>query len=162
MSSALDSFATSSFDAPVHSYRREREPGLVTIGSSFMRFEPPDLCFVSYVGDLDGDVVYTMNSTLEEYSRGLRNFFMMVDLSQTGNVSDVARRFGVNGMRALNPCGTAVFGADFHRRVIATLITKAASVIDARIKGPVCFFAREKEARAWLDHIRKNLPRPRI
>jgi hypothetical protein len=59
-------------------------------------------------------------------------------------------------MRALNPRATAVYGADFHVRVIATLITKAASLIDARVKGPVSFFGSERDARGWLGDIRRR------
>jgi hypothetical protein len=142
-------------------YRGGHDAESVTIGLSFMRFEAPDTCFVNYIGDLDGEIVSAMNSALVRISSRLARFFLLVDLSRTGVVSDVARRSGVSGMRALNPCGTAVFGADFHRRVIATLITKAAAVIDARIKGPVSFFAREAEARVWLGHLRRNVPRLR-
>lgn len=163
MSSALNSFPMSTFDAPVslRLYRRGSDLESLTVGSSFMRFEPPDTCFVKYVGDLAGEDVNTMNDALERVASEHPTFFLLVDLSRTGAVSESARRYGVKGMRAMNPCGTAVFGADLHRRVVATLITKAASLIDARIKGPVRFFGGEAEARAWLAHLRDTAAPPR-
>jgi hypothetical protein len=126
------------------------------IGDSLMRFEPPDICIVHYIGDLNGDVVFNMNAALEWVARRTGYIYLMVDLGKTGEVTDEARVGGLRGMRALNPRATAVFGADFHLRVIAGLITKAASLIDARVKGPVSFFAREEEARAWISEIRRR------
>jgi len=126
------------------------------IGRSLMRFEPPDITYVQYVGNLTGDVVFNMNSALEWASKRVGHIYLLVDLGRAGEVTDEARVGGLRGMRALNPRATAVFGADFHVRVIATLITKAASLIDARVKGPVSFFGSEREARAWLGDIRRR------
>lgn len=126
------------------------------IGESLMRFEPPDTCIVHYIGDLNADIVFNMNAALEWVARRTGYIYLMVDLGKTGDVSDEARVGGLRGMRALNPRATAVFGADFHLRVIAGLITKAASLIDARVKGPVSFFAREQEARAWISEVRRR------
>jgi len=128
----------------------------VHIGSSFMRFEPPDTCLVAYVGDLSGDDVTPMNAAIEEVAKSIDGMFMLVDLSRTGEVTGHAREGGLHGMRALNPRGTAVFGADFRLRVVATLITKAAALIDARVKGPVSFHEREDQARAWLEGVRRH------
>jgi hypothetical protein len=121
-----------------------------------MRFEPPDIGHVTYIGDLNGDIVFNMNAALEWASKRVGHIYLLVDLGQTGDVTDEARVGGLRGMRTLNPRATAVFGADFHVRVIATLITKAASLIDARVKGPVSFFGRESDARAWLGEIRRR------
>ena len=126
------------------------------IGRSSMRFEPPDVGIVSYVGDLTGDIVLNMNSALEWASKRVGYIYLLVDLGRTGEVTEEARVGGLRGMRALNPRATAVFGADFHVRVIASLITKAASLIDARVKGPVSFFASEREARVWMNEIRRR------
>ncbi len=136
--------------------RARGESYSLQIGRSFMRFEPPDVGFVSYVGDLTGDVVVKMNTSLEWASKRVGYIYLMVDLGRAGEVSEEARVGGLRGMRALNPRATAVFGADFHVRVIASLITKAASLIDARVKGPVSFFAGEREARVWLNEIRRR------
>ena len=103
-----------------------------------------------------------MNSALATASRGVERTFLLVDLSSTGSVTEDARRVAVTGMRALNPQATAVFGADLHHRVIATLITKAAGLLDVRLKGPVCFFVGEKEARAWLTQVRNGYPKRRF
>ena len=136
--------------------RARPESYSLQIGRSLMRFEPPDVGVVSYVGDLTGDVVLNMNSALEWASKRVGYIYLLVDLGRTGEVSEEARVGGLRGMRALNPRATAVFGADFHVRVIASLITKAASLIDARVKGPVSFFAGEREARVWMNEIRRR------
>ena len=128
-------------------------------GDTTVRFEPPYTCFVEYVGDLNAEVVGQVNAALLEATHGRKYVFLLVDLSRTGIVTDAARQLGMSGMRAMNPRATAVFGADIHRRVIATLITKAAGLLDVRQKGPVCFFAREREARAWLAHIQGDIAR---
>jgi len=136
--------------------RDRLESYTLQIGRSTMRFEPPDIGHVTYIGDLNGDVVLNMNAALEGASKRAGHIYLLVDLANAGDVTDEARVGGLRGMRVLNPRATAVFGADFHVRVIATLITKAASLIDARVKGPVSFFGREKEARAWLGEIRRR------
>jgi hypothetical protein len=102
-----------------------------------------------------------MNTALEWVAHRTNYIFLLVDLGRTGSVSETARESAMASMRALNPRATAVFGADFHLRIIATLITKAASLIDPHVKGPVSFFSREKEARDWLAETRRRVWSPR-
>ena len=132
-------------------------PYSVQIGESSMRFEPPDICLVSYIGDLDDYTVSRMNAALERVAKRIGYIYMLVNLGDVRMVSNEAKAGGLRGMHALDPRATAVFGASLHLRVIAGLITKAASLIDARVRGPVCFFAGEQEARAWLSTIRSRM-----
>jgi hypothetical protein len=127
---------------------------LFVIGSSVMSFEPPDTCFVTYVGDLDADVVSRMNAALTEVAGGRDPLYLLVDLSHAGRVSEFGRRYGAGGMLALNPRATAVFGADFHLRVVVTMIMRATRLLRFDLNGPVHFFKRENEARTWLDEMR--------
>ncbi|MDI1449012.1 STAS/SEC14 domain-containing protein [Polyangium sp. 6x1] len=126
------------------------------IGSSRMCFEPPDTCFVTYVGDLDADVVVRMNAALEETVRHRQPVDLLVDLSRTGQVSELVRRHGVFGMLALNPRATAVFGADFHLRVVVSMITKAIRLLHVGLRGQIRFFEREADARAWLAEVKRK------
>lgn len=121
-----------------------------------MSFEPPDTCFVTYVGDLDVDVVTRMNAALQETVRAHRPVDLLVDLSRTGQVTESVRRHAVGGMLALNPRATAVFGADFHLRVVVSMITKAIRLLHVDLRGQIKFFEREAEARAWLAEIKRN------
>jgi hypothetical protein len=121
-----------------------------------MCFEPPDTCFVTYVGDLDADVVERMNAALEETVRDHQPIDLLVDLSRTGQVPELVRRHALGGMLALNPRATAVFGADFHLRVVVSMITKAIRLLHVDLRGQIRFFEREAEARAWLAEIKRN------
>ncbi|MDI1475083.1 STAS/SEC14 domain-containing protein [Polyangium sp. y55x31] len=126
------------------------------VGSSRMCFEPPDTCFVTYVGDLDADVVARMNAVLEETTRHRRSVDLLVDLSRTGQVSERVRRHAAFGMLLLNPRATAVFGADFHLRVVVSMITKAIRLLHVDLRGQIKFFDRETDARAWLAEVRRR------
>jgi len=121
-----------------------------------MCFESPATCFVTYVGDLDADVVAQVNVALEETVRNQKYVDLLVDLSRTGHVSEGVRRLAVGGMLALNPRATAVFGADFHLRVVVSMITKAIRLLHVDLRGQIKFFEREADARAWLADIQRK------
>lgn len=121
-----------------------------------MRFEPPGTCFVTYVGDLDARVVAGMNAVLEATARSRTHIDLLVDLSRTGQVSELVRRHAVGGMLVLNPRATAVFGADFHLRVVVSMITKAIRLLHVDLRGQIKFFEGEAEARAWLDEVERR------
>ncbi|MDI1432545.1 MULTISPECIES: STAS/SEC14 domain-containing protein [Polyangium] len=125
-------------------------------GSSRMCFEPPNTCFVTYVGDLDADIVARMNAALEETMRRHEPVDLLVDLSRTGQVTELVRRHAVGGMLALNPRATAVFGADFHLRVVVSMITKAIRLLHVDLRGQIKFFDREADARAWLAEVKRK------
>jgi len=121
-----------------------------------MCFEPPDTCFVTYVGDLDADIVARMNAALEETVRRHKPVDLLVDLSRTGQVMELVRRHAVGGMLALNPRATAVFGADFHLRVVVSMITKAIRLLHVDLRGQIKFFECEADARAWLAEVKRK------
>jgi hypothetical protein len=126
------------------------------IGASTLRFESPSTCAVEYVGILDVDVIEQMNKALMDTSRRIHPLFLIVDLSRTGTVTQLGRRQGAGGMLALNPAATAVIVASFHMRVVVEMITKAAKLLNAGLKGPVELFANEKDARAWITQLQKE------
>jgi len=95
-----------------------------------------------------------MNTVLEGLTNGCDSMYLLVDLSRVGRVSELGRKQGADGMLALNPRATAVVGADFHLRVVVTMITRATRLLHFGLRGPVRFFAREDEARAWLDEMK--------
>ncbi|MDI3282180.1 STAS/SEC14 domain-containing protein [Polyangium sp. 15x6] len=138
-------------------FQATQEQGIrYDIGSSRMCFEPPNTCFVTYVGDLDADVVARMNAALEETVRHRKHVDLLVDLSRTGQVTELVRRHAVGGMLALNPRATAVFGADFHLRVVVSMITKAIRLLHVGLRGQIKFFEHEMDARAWLAEVKRK------
>lgn len=121
-----------------------------------MCFEPPDTCFVTYVGDLDADIVTRMNGALAHEARHRKSVDLLVDLSRTGQVPERVRRHAAIGMLVLNPRATAVFGADFHLRVVVSMITKAIRLLHVDLRGQIKFFDREADARAWLAEVKRK------
>ena len=128
----------------------------VRIGASTLRVEMPSMCIVTYVGILDVEVIGKMNKALMEHAGEIRPLYLVVDLSRTGTVTQLGRRHGAGGMLALNPAATAVIGASFHMRVVVELITKAAKLLNTGLRGPVEFFANERDARTWMTRLQKE------
>jgi hypothetical protein len=122
-------------------------------GPSFVRFEPPDISFWAFIGDIAEPEMRRLLQEQIAYLAGAKYTLMLVDMSRTGSVAPGARKAG-----AENPpvpvFGTAIFGASFAIRAIATLVTTAGTLFTKATESPVRFFEKEDAARAWLAERR--------
>src|SRR5262249_25897626 len=129
-------------------------------GPSLVRFEPPDICFCAYVGDISAAEGRRTRDEQDAALDGLPYGLMLVDLSKTGAVCAEARKIGAERPK-VPVYGTAIFGASFAIRVIAQLVTTAGSLLAKVTESPVRFFATENQARAWLNE-RREVARQRL
>jgi hypothetical protein len=125
-------------------------------GSTIFRWEPPDTCFLVLVGDVSGEDMRRLIAAALAQTASMTYTFGLIDMSRLGAVAPEARLVAKNEATAIPMRGTAVFGASFHHRVIATLINKAGSILK-KDHQPIAFFATEAEARAWLTERREAL-----
>jgi hypothetical protein len=125
------------------------------VGENCIRFEPPDICFVVYGGDLSEAEAIGINAEIRKVAEGKGHTFLLCDLTNMGDVSTEVRKTSAETLRMVNFRGIAVYGASFHLRVIAMLVAKLINVKAASADNPIRFFSTGAEARAWLDERRR-------
>ena len=114
-----------------------------------------DICRWTLVGDVSAEQILRLIDARERLGKDFEAVLILVDVRRVGDVSPEARRLSATPSK-LNIIATAIFGASFHVRVLAKLITKAAAVL-RRVKetdSPTQFFETEAESLAWLDERR--------
>jgi hypothetical protein len=140
-------------DEPSEPVSRERGAG-----GSYVRFEPPDVCFFVLVGYLTDDETRRMSAELSEHARRVGHIFVIADARRATGMSPGARRIRAKSTLETNIVASAIFGASFHIRVIATLILKVRSIMKKHAI-PVAMLETEAEARAWLEEQRNAAAR---
>jgi hypothetical protein len=130
-------------------------------GGSFIRWEPPDICFLALVGDISAPdmrrLAGEVTSSAFTSAKSQPYILGLIDMSRVGAFDPSARAEARTASNKIRIRGTAVFGADFHVRVIATLVHTAFSVLNKLHDHPIRFFETEAEARAWLSDRRTQI-----
>lgn len=129
-------------------------------GAHLQRFEPPDLYIVRIRGNVLGEDMRAQVEALQalaEHTGG--GVFWIADVSEMGSLTPQARRMAAAeefaGVRTLLR-GSAVVGASFTTRVVATLLIRAVRALEPRRIRPVAFVETEAEARAFLEPYRRH------
>ncbi len=132
-------------------------------GGSFVRFEPPDLCIGTFVGDITPEDMAAMFDDLRRFSRGRPHVLTLADLTRCGTLSAAARKAAADAGKGLPVRGAAVVGASFQMRMFATLMTRALNLFNGASDtyNPLRFFDTEAEARAWLAERRRSVSQER-
>lgn len=130
-------------------------------GPSFVRFEPPDISFWAFIGDISEAEMRRLLEVHRAFAVSRDYTLALVDLSRTGAVDPKVPVICAEPPSFVNVLGTAVYGASFHHRMIAQLIAMAGNVIARGRASPIRFFATEDEARAWLGEHRQLLQKSR-
>lgn len=135
----------------------------VVPGGSSARFEPPDLCLGTFVGEVSPEEMTALFGELERLSRGRSHVFTLGDLTRCGPLSAATRKAAAEGGKGMIVRGAAIFGASFAMRMFATLMAKTFDFINATSDKhvPMRFFNTEAEARAWLAERRKIVAQER-
>ena len=133
----------------------------ILVGPHMFRWEPPDIGYITYAGDLDG---YTMSRLSEEgrrFTLGHPYVFLLIDMSNIGKISAEARRSSATGSSEINLRGMAIIGASAPLRIIAGLVARAVDLMNRHADNPTRFFETEAEARAWIASRRVAIQRSR-
>jgi len=114
------------------------------------------------VGDVTEQEMRALTMLERSLIEGMPYLLKLVDLSRVGAISAGARKAGAEKVHEVPVLAVAIYGMSFPVRVIAELVAKAGNWI-RRIKDtPTRFFAREEEARAFLDSQRAKLSQSRV
>jgi SpoIIAA-like len=135
------------------------DPAKSPPGASFVAREALDICRWTFVGDISGDEMRRLFVVQKAVMTGAPHLLLLIDLSRVLRVSPEARKVGAANNTEERALGTAIFGASFHVRMLATLVTMAGSVL-RKLKStdsPVRFFETEREALTWLSERRAEI-----
>lgn len=127
------------------------------VGRHLFRWEPPDLGYVSYGGDLDGEAAATLSAESRKFTVGRPRVFLLVNMARIGQISKEARTHSAAGSKDLSIRGIAVFGAAGHIRVVVGLVSRAVELMQRTQDSPTRFFATEAEGRQWIAQRRRAL-----
>jgi hypothetical protein len=134
------------------------------MGQILVHEEPHDIFVARYVGDISGADIVRLTEELRRRMVGKPHAFLLGDFHRMGRTTTDARSAGAEMLRALHLRGSAMIGASFHIRAIATLVFKAVELLNKPLDHPMRFFDTEAEGMAWLversRELAPPLPRP--
>jgi hypothetical protein len=133
------------------------EPTDICIGKHVVRTEPPDVFIVEFVGDLSLDEMRRIFAEQKQFEAGKEYILLLSDMSNAGSVSAEARKIIPTESKGTVCRGMAIYGASFHVRVLATLVTTAARLLNKFSNYPTHFFDTEAQAREWLKERRMSI-----
>lgn len=122
----------------------------VRVGGHLFRWEPPDIGYVSYLGDLQEPAAGEFSARSRRFTLGRPYVFLIVDMAKLGKISAEARKQSAQGSKDLNLRGVAVIGASASMRIVAGLVSRAIDLLNRNPDNPTRFFETEAEARAWI------------
>lgn len=140
--------------------RGAESPVEVKIGHHLFRWEPPDIGYVYYDGDMDAASMLAYAEQSRIYTANKPRVFLIVNTSKLGRLSAEARRMSADGSKGLALRGIAVIGASRTIRVLAELVSRGMDILNRNNDNPTRFFETEAEARAWIDTRRRDLSFP--
>lgn len=132
-------------------------PPEVRVGNHLFRWEPPDLGYMTYTGDLDGDAATALSVESRQITTGKARIFLLVNMAKLGRVSKEARSHSAHGSKDLAIRGIAIVGASAYIRIIAGLVSRAVELMQSQKDAPTRFFATEAEGRQWIAQRRHAL-----
>lgn len=133
-------------------------PHEIRVGAHLFRWEPPDVGYIAYCGNLDAPLMGALSEQSRRFTVGQPCVFLIVDMAQAGKISAEARQLSAKGSVGLNLRGIAVIGAAAPLRMIARLVSRAVDLLSRNTDNPTRFFETESEARAWIS-TRRSLVR---
>src|SRR5688572_16618742 len=123
------------------------KPHELYIGRHYFRWEPPDVGYVRYDGDLDGPMSFELTSRSRPISQGAPYVFLLIDISKIGKVSAEARQHSGKGGKGLNLRGMAMIGASATMRIVVGMVSRAVDLLNGNTDNPTRFFESEAAAR---------------
>lgn len=133
----------------------EPTPAEQYAGKHRIRFEPPDLLMLTYVGDIAPEEIRMIAETIEGTPVPRGALLMLIDAGQLGHVP-VESRKALTAREGMVPhAGMAFINASFQTKIVLQLILGALRVLSRGEMGPIRFFTSEGDARAWLATRRR-------
>lgn len=114
------------------------------------RFEPPDLCVLTFVGSISPEDIREVFTERARLVAGCPHIYMLIDLSRVTSVSPAARKAVGDRSGGIPVRATAIFGAPFAIRALAALVSRGVQIIKGTRDTLLSFSTTEAEGRAWL------------
>jgi len=128
-----------------------------TVGGEIrLRFEPPDLHYSVYIGDIE-EAHFRQLEKFSAFWRRLPYFFTLLDVSQFKSISASARKLAVKMNEGMLQRGFAMVGASTHVRLFGALVMRANELIHGHTDAPTRFFVTEQEGRLWIEERRRRI-----
>jgi hypothetical protein len=129
-----------------------------SVGRHETYFEEPDILFLRLVGPVSAEEGREINNLHRELGQGRGRLFFLVDLLELEGIHPSVRKETGGLLKDLPLRGAALYQASLKARVMAKLILTAVNLFRSEeTKMPICFFATEQEARAWIDARRETV-----
>ncbi len=144
------------FQGPAERLADQRMSTAHAQGPSFVRWEPPDIIYGEFIGDISGEEMRRIMHESIRFTKDRPNVFGMLDVSRIGEVTPEARAVAREYAGQVRLRASTVIGARFQYRVLALLINKATALLGRAKSRPLYFFDSEAEARAWVAEARKT------
>lgn len=124
----------------------------LAIGTHRIRFEPPDLFSVSFVGPFTVEEAQTLVKTTLETCERVGSLLIAVDVSGFQSSGAKIREVFAKGAQSMYQIrAMAIWGASFPVRMAMMMVIRAGRALKEDVfKFPVEFLATEEDARKWL------------
>jgi hypothetical protein len=118
------------------------------VDAHILRFEPPDLVFGYFVGEVSEEAVKAM---ARMYDLAPGKLYGIMLTSRMGSMTSGARR-AIRSLRIAD--GVAIVGASRQMELVLSLLKKVLMIANLGKNLPVIFVQTEEEARKWVDRLR--------
>src|SRR5262249_43834025 len=108
------------------------------VGRHVVRYEPPDIVFLKFIGDLSGPDVSEIIAACRSWMDGHEYLLLLVDFSETGSILPTARSAGKEKAGYVMR-GTAFFGTSARIRIVANLVVTGLNILLKRNDNPFQF-----------------------
>lgn len=127
------------------------------IGAHVFRFEPPDVCQITWVGDISERDMLDYYAAVTRFGEGKRWILAMIDMTRVGKATHQARQVGSRSPQIIR--GAVIFGASFQQRMATSLLYRAATLFRGKSEVTLGFAETEAHAREWVAGRRQELER---
>jgi hypothetical protein len=136
---------------------RESDDSMWTmVGENSLRLEPPETVSARIRGVLNVEATRELLGAMRRLCEGKARIFLLGDISGLQGMPGDARKVAAELLLGIPVASTAIFGASFAQRVVATLADKTSNLIRGSSAYETRFFATEAQARAWLGQQRER------
>lgn len=125
--------------------RREEKIGMHT-----MVFEPPDVCTLTFNGDVEGDE----QSRFGQFLRDLPGkVYLIVSAGGLGSYTTAAKK----AIKDVPPAQAVIIhGASRQMQIVLSILNKVYMMVNLGTEIPLSFVADEEAARGWVEFHRKS------
>jgi len=121
-------------------------------GAHVVRWEPPDLFVVRFIGPLSADELVGVGDIFRKQTG---RFYVIIHTAELGSFTSAAKK----AIKAVPlAAGLAIVGASRQMQLMLSLLNKVYMMVNFGKNSPITFVATEDEALRWVADLRKGPP----